>query len=287
MHDAATEWNTLGPAVWRRRGQGARLAVVGAVHGDEAWGARVVLELKEDDHPVWAERPDADVTLAIGNPAALASDSRHAEGGADLNRLFVEEPGLAGESPEHARAAQLVQALRGVVRLLDIHQTSCASPLLAVVPDDPRHVRAALALGVEVVVTGVSDIYGGTTLGEWIDRAGGLGLTIETGRKGTAAALEAARMVATRFIAGAPAAGGRVKVYELSHTLASPGPGLRFVRELGNTSPVAQGEVLARWDGGELRADLDGAAFLPRPHATPGSPCVILAHDRGWRHVDT
>lgn len=277
----------IGPEVWRHVGRGARLGLVGSVHGDEPAGAEVIRELVDSrdggwGHEVWEEGPDADVTLAIGNPRALELGMRGTLGGRDLNRLFGEtEPD--GDTYEEERARRLRAELAAVRRLVDLHQTACPTPPLAVGPSDPDHLAFAAALGLEVVVAGVEEVYGGAMVSEWIDRRGGLGLAVETGAKGTPEALAVAREVARRLVSGARAEpGAKVRVYQVEEALPSPGPGLRFLRPLGNTSPVRAGEVLGISASGEVRVPRDGAVFLPRESALPGEPCLLLARDLGW-----
>ena len=57
--------------VWRRRGEGPKLAVIGSIHGDEDAGAAVIHELLRADDRLWRRAGAVDLTLAIGNPRAL------------------------------------------------------------------------------------------------------------------------------------------------------------------------------------------------------------------------
>ena len=284
---AEANWEELGPGLWRRRGDGPRLAVVGGMHGDESAGAAIIEILRRGEPALWQRAPRADVTLAIGNPEALRLGERQTPAGTDLNRLFGEDPGR-GETYEHGRAAALREALRGVELLVDLHQTTCTTPPVAVAPDSDSHLRFAAALGVQNLVTGMASLYGGTMLSEWVDAQGGIGLTVETGQKGSAEAEGAAYEIIRRFLtagSSAPRTAGRIRVYRFAAPLPCPGPGLRFTRRLGNTSRIRQGEVLGTWDGGELCAAADGSVFLPREDAPEGAPCLLLTQDEGWRSV--
>lgn len=276
------DWEQVAPSVWRRRGQGPALALVGSIHGDEAHGAQVIREWVAAGLPS-SGAIDPDVILAIGNPDALELDQRGTVAGADLNRMFTVEPG-SGETAEHQRCGELRGALEGVQRLLDLHQTSCETPPLAVGPATDAHVNETARLGLGILVSGVEAIYGGGMLSEWVDRRGGIGLAVETGRKGTQASLHVARDVAQRFLAGVPhEPTGPVRVYEIQEPLFAPAPGLRFVRALGNTTPVMAGEVLGTTDGSPLRAPGDGAIFLPREIQDTKRPCLLFARDLGFR----
>ena len=275
------DWRSVGEGIWRRQGTGPHIAVVGSLHGDEPAGAAVVEELLRDHGLDWEAAGDPTVTLAVGNPQALALGERGTTPEADLNRLFGD-----GDRPaavESERVEALKEALRGVDRLLDIHQTSCETPPLAVGPDTGAHRLAARALGLEVLVTAAGALYGGGMLAEWVDREGGLGLTVETGRKGTTFALAMARDLALRFLfpddtrPGSPT----VRVYRLELAVPAPRAPLSFRRELGNTTPVSEGEIIGASPDGPLVIPWTGAVFLPREEAAPGEPCLLLARDLG------
>ena len=48
--------------VWRRKGEGRKLAVVGSIHGDETAGAEVIREILHADDRLWNMNP---TTIAI------------------------------------------------------------------------------------------------------------------------------------------------------------------------------------------------------------------------------
>jgi len=279
-----TTFDEIADHIWRRPGEGPKLAIVGSVHGDEEAGARVVAELLEADDRVWRRAGAVDLTLAVGNPRALVDSTRHTLGGSDLNRIFGETAPGQETDYERSRASVLEAHLGDVDLLLDLHQTSCSTPPVAVIHDSPSHLRWASSLGVAHAVVDIERVFTGTTLGRWIDARGGVGLTVETGRKGEQEALDAAREIARRFLTAggnSSAARGRIRRYRLEEAWACPGPGLRFARPLGNTSRIRGGELLGHYDDGELRAPRDAVVFLPREGASVGSPCMLLATDEG------
>lgn len=81
-----------------------------ATHGDELVGYRAVAELK---------KTRADFDTLIGNPAALAAQTRYTE--CDLNRAAPGKP----ESPryEERRAAEVLTAARNYRYTIDLHGT--------------------------------------------------------------------------------------------------------------------------------------------------------------------
>lgn len=269
--------------VWRRKGEGRKLAVVGSIHGDETAGAEVIREILRADDRLWRRAGAIDLTLAIGNPLALEQGTRFSAGGRDLNRIF-EGDGSDTSDYEGARAAVLKAALGHADVLLDLHQTSCTTPPVAVVEDSPAHLRLAAALGIAHAVVGIEAVYSGTMLSRWFDAQGGLGLTVETGQKGREEARAAAYEVVRRFLtagAAASAQGGRLRRYRLREAWLSPGADLRFSRALGNTARIQAGEVVGHTEAGPLSCDEDSTVFLPHEGALPGSPCMLLATDEG------
>jgi len=278
------EWTEEIEGVWRgvrkNGGDGSVRAVVGGMHGDEQIGAQVVVELSNPDHPVWNQVMASTVILAIGNPEALRLHCRHTPDGADLNRLFGDQ----SERPPHyeqERAALLRQSLEEANLLLDIHQTHCPTPPLAVVPYTSEHLALVAAIGLSVAVVGTGDIYGDTMLSDWVSRRGGVGITIESGQADTPEALSAARDTAHGFLKmdKETSVENTVSVYQVEEVVPAPGNGLRYHRVLGNTDTVVSGEVLGMHEEGSFSAPRDAAVFLPREGVNKGAACLILARE--------
>ncbi|MBD89729.1 MAG: hypothetical protein CL940_05300 [Deltaproteobacteria bacterium] len=278
-----TGFEEVAEQVWRRRGTGRKLAVVGSIHGDEEAGATVIREILTADDRLWRRAGPVDLTLAIGNPLALEQGTRFSAGGRDLNRIFG-----AGELDtsdyEGARASTLMESLGHAEVLLDLHQTACSTPPVAVIEDTQNHLRLAAGLGVAHAVVGIEAVYSGTMIARWMDARGGLGLTVETGQKGREEARAAAFEIVRRFLTAgstAGARGGRIRRYRLRAPWISPGSGVRFDRPLGNTSRIRAGERIGQTDEGPLTSDTDAVIFLPREGAPVGTPCMLLADDEG------
>jgi hypothetical protein len=169
---------------------------------------------------------------------------------------------------------------------LDVHQTHCDTPPLAVVRDTPAHLAFARALGLGVAVVDAGRIYGQTMLADWVDARGGLGLTLESGRADSEEADHAARSVVARLVHRDWDAGPAIRVYAVRAVLRAPWSGFNFTRDLGNGSPVRAGEVLAERSGGALRAPADGVVLLPHADVAEGAPAAVFAEDRGQVAVD-
>lgn len=276
-----------GRALWSVAGgdpTGPVLAVVGGTHGDEPEGAGAVEALVARPAAAWAATRAREVRLAIGNPEALAASRRFTAGGVDLNRCFGDDA-LADETEESQRAAELAAFVGGVDVLLDLHQTHAPTPPLAVAADTPRHLDLAARLGLHVAVVGAGRVYGAAMLADAVDRAGGIGLTVETGQAGTAAALAEALRVVDALLAGGVGGAAAVRVYEIVDVLPSPGVELRFTRPLTNGSTIRPGEIIGRSSAGPLVVPVGDALFLPRERAAAGAPCALLATDRGMHDV--
>ena len=273
----------VAPGIWRRPLPGApRWAFVGGIHGDEPQGADAVRALSAPDHPIWQECT-ADLTLVVANLAALDRGTRGSVEGADLNRQFGENP-LRSEAYECGRAEELRQVLDGVSMLVDLHQTLRPIPALAVVRDTPQHLLLATRAGLSMAVVGAERIYGDTLLADFVNRSGGVGITVETGQAGTDSARQVAestlRTLWTSAPLDSPDAATGLEVWEIQGALSSPGPDLTFLRPLENASPVKAGEVLGESAQGQVIAPGDGIVFLPREGQPAGEPCGVFARKR-------
>ncbi|MGN8157505.1 succinylglutamate desuccinylase [Salinisphaera sp. RV14] len=150
----------------------AATVISAGIHGNETAPLELLLDLAGDlDHGCLTV--GAPVLLVVGHPAAIAAGTRYLD--TNLNRLF-ERPAAAGESREHRRARELMDALdafwtthatgasaggqRGTPLHLDMHTAIRASryPRFAVEPfaavETPAPVwRALAAAGLQAVLS--------------------------------------------------------------------------------------------------------------------------------------
>ena len=280
MSEAGVGWTEIAQGAWcGGLASGPVAGIVGGVHGDEPAGVEVIESLKSSPLPTpehWQVR------LVVGNPRALEMGCRHVD--SDLNRAFGPEAAASGYEAE--RVQVISHALAAPRVLLDLHQTHCDTPPLAVVRDTPAHLALARALGLGTAVVDARRIYGDTMLADWVDGQGGLGLTIESGRVGSRESVEAAKGVVDRLLSRDWDPGATIHVYAVRAVLRAPWSGLRFKRALANGSPVARGEVLAERDGALLLAPADGVVLLPHDAVDEGAAAAIFAEDRGTVSVD-
>ena len=175
--------------------------------------------------------------------------------------------------------------LAGVSVLVDLHQTHRPIPPLAVVQDTPQHLKWAARAGLTMAVVGADRIYGDILLSDFVNRSGGVGVTVETGQAGTDAALQVAESTLRALWTSAPLESSDsappFEVWEIQEALPSPGSDLTFLRPLENASPVQAGEVLGESAQGQLIAPADGIVFLPREGQPAGAPCLVFARRRG------
>jgi len=219
-----------------------------------------------------------DLLLVIGNPLALQRNQRGSVPGADLNRFFGTHP-PSGPAYEQERAQHLRELLEPVDVVIDIHQAKRSIPLLAVVEDTPDQLALAAQAGVEMAVIGADKIYGSTMLANWVNRKGGLGITLETGQAHTQEAVKKAHLAVQRLLE--PQSNPLPpNTYEIQCALPSPGRDFVFSRPLINGTAVSAGEHLGSSINGSVNAPGDGIVFLPREGEPPGEPCMLFARVR-------
>ena len=169
----------------RESAGGARVAIVGGIHGDEPAGVRIVerhaAELAPLD-PSDGEGEDGGVVrLILANERAIEAETRYTD--ADLNRAF---PGDAdSDEYERALAPRLVAELEGFDAVLALHTSHSAPPPFAIFSDLTESVRRTVTgLPVDHVV----DAGGlrSTTLDSVIPHT----VSIEVGRQGSEEAVE-------------------------------------------------------------------------------------------------
>jgi predicted deacylase len=294
---------------------GPRLAILGAVHGNETCGTyaieRVVRDIDEGRIAIGA----GSVTFVpVTNP--LAFSRRERAGDRNLNRnLFPKD---APADFEDRIANRLCPLLARHDVLLDLHSTrGQAQPFALVGPRDNdgalqpfRHsdkeralarrlgVRrfvegwlATYADGVErrvregtATATNRDPRYGvGTT--EYMRSVGGYAITLECGQHEDPAAVDVAYGAIRNTLAflglvdePAPPAANRYEALRLRAVIDRAHADDRFVREWASFDALAAGDEIARRTNGEvLVAPADGRILFPDVGAKPGNEWYYLA----------
>ncbi len=169
---------------------GPRLAVIGAMHGNERTGVEIVQRIKSKFSGKALNCLNGQVFLMIGNPHAYAQATRFVE--EDLNRLFSEkeERAICGKKSatsvtlERKRAKELMDVLRGVDVLIDIHATIRPSVPFVYCEATPKHLEIATCFDVPYIVSPEPDFRPPdlfSSADNFVDRHGGIGLTYESG----------------------------------------------------------------------------------------------------------
>ena len=293
---------------------GARLIVLGAVHGNETCGTqairRVIAEIESGQLGLVA----GSVTFVpVTNPLAYARHQRM--GDRNLNRNLV--PTETPREFEDRIANWLCPLLAQHDALLDLHSFHTAGePFVMLGPEDndgtlepfarsAEETALALRLGVHRFVDGWLDTYAagvarrlaagalereadvhygvGTT--EYMRAQGGIALTLECGQHDDPAAPQVAwRAIHNALVhlglaaAPTPEAVTETEALHLYQVIDRDDAGDQFVRDWASFDRVREGERIGmRHDGTPVAADRDGYVVFPNPNALPGQEWFYLA----------
>jgi predicted deacylase len=293
---------------------GARLIVLGAVHGNETCGTqairRVIGEIESGQLGILA----GSVTFVpVTNPLAYARHQRM--GDRNLNRNLV--PTAEPIEFEDRIANWLCPLLAQHDSLLDLHSFHTAgAPFVMLGPEDnsgtlepfarsAEETALALRLGVHRFVDGWLDTYAagvarrlaagvsareadvhygvGTT--EYMRSQGGIALTLECGQHDDPAAPGVAYRAIHNTLAHlrltaapAPASVTDTEALRLYQVIDRAHQDDRFIRNWSSFDRVRAGDVIGtRHDGTPVPTDRDGYIVFPNPNAQPGQEWFYLA----------
>lgn len=271
---------------------GPAVVLIGGLHGNEPAG---ILAIESVLGRLRAERaPLRGRVLGLaGNLGALAQRRRYLA--RDLNRGWLKEQirerlaegaGAAAEDLEERELLRLLVPLLAAasepIVFLDLHSTSAAGPPFTCMADVLRNRAVAFALRVPLIL-GIEEMLEGSLLGYLSDLGhvavgfeGGQNLdplTVKNHEAAIWSTLVAAGCLAPEAVADLEAqrahleraARGLPPVIEIRyrHPVSEQDA---FVMEPGyaSFSPVARGQLLARANGGEVRAREAGLLLMPR-----------------------
>ena len=293
---------------------GARLIVLGAVHGNETCGTqairRVIGEIESGQLTLHA----GSVTFVpITNPLAYVRQQRMGDRNLNRNLVPTDEP----VEFEDRIANWLCPLLAQHDALLDLHSFHTAGqPFVMLGPEDntgslepfarsAEETALALRLGVHRFVDGWLDTYAagvarrlaagvsareadvhygvGTT--EFMRAQGGIALTLECGQHDDPAAPDVAyraihnTLAHLRLVsAPAPMAVSDTEALRLYEVIDRAHADDQFARAWSSFDPVRAGEVIGvRQNGLPVTADRDGYIVFPNPRALPGQEWFYLA----------
>jgi predicted deacylase len=293
---------------------GARLIVLGAVHGNETCGTQAIRRVIGEIESGQIHIASGHVTFVpVTNPLAYARHQRM--GDRNLNRNLVPT-----ETPlefEDRIANWLCPLLAQHDALLDLHSFHTAGlPFVMLGPEDntgalepfarsAEETALAVRLGVHRFVDGWLDTYAagvarrlaagvsareadvhygvGTT--EFMRAQGGIALTLECGQHDDPAAPAVAYRAICNTLAHlqltdapAPAAVTETEALRLYQVVDRSHADDRFSRHWASFDRVQLGETIGfRHDGSPVVADRDGYIVFPNPGALPGQEWFYLA----------
>ena len=277
--------------VYDRGVDGPSLLIAAGIHGNEPSGVaafrRVLERLKRDDVPLRGR-----VCGLAGNLQALATGERFIT--EDLNRIWSPQRIDAARSnappatPDGLEQAQLLaeldaelSAARGPVYFLDLHTSSAPGQPFVCIGDTLRNRAFAMRFDVPIIL-GLEEQVDGALL-EYINNLGHTTVGVEAGQHDDPRSADvhesfvALALVACGCVdrAGLPeirrhearlrrAAGDLPPVLEVRHRHAiEDGDGFRMTPGYTSFDPVAESELLAQDDRGEIRAVESGRVLLP------------------------
>ncbi|MBI4812096.1 succinylglutamate desuccinylase/aspartoacylase family protein [Candidatus Falkowbacteria bacterium] len=184
---------------------GPRVVVFGGTHGDETTGVEVIKTILQSlgfdfEVPNGSHRlpfVNGDLFLGIGNPEAVAKNTRSVSGVRDLNRCFHEqffEDPKEMKLADQKRAAELTDLLADADYFFDLHSVSAPNsiPFIGLTTFSEKHARVCKLFPVSYVVNvnfilaqdvGINEknLEQAPTTCSWVNRHGGVGLAFEMG----------------------------------------------------------------------------------------------------------
>jgi predicted deacylase len=305
-----------GVSVYRGPAPGPRVAIVGAVHGNEPVGPVVIERFARE---IGDRLVAGTVVTIVANLEARALDRRHTVGGVDMNRLWdkqrlarLAEADEAGLCSEERRVRELAALLLACDAVLDLHSTSRPSPVMLIFRDDWQHGAIGRRLGVPRLVTGVHEggvLDGGVCANVGLEpgeRSGRLGFTLEAGEHSDPANVERAWGVMERLLAelglvgpvAEPLPSEEPEVFEIIDRFRQAAAGAdawRFVgfeggepghgrhgppRALASFDEIEAGELVLRRGETLVRAQTPFTMLMPAPKTDPGTDLYYVAQRR-------
>jgi predicted deacylase len=122
--------------------RGPSIFVIGGMHGNELTGIIAAHQLLQALQRGELKVATGSVTLALGNPRAIALNRRYTESKADMNNLFTEDVlTREGDTWEIRRAQKLARTIEVSDIVIDIHSTTNPSVPFIVSRTNGEHER--------------------------------------------------------------------------------------------------------------------------------------------------
>ncbi|MEZ4219764.1 MAG: succinylglutamate desuccinylase/aspartoacylase family protein [Polyangiaceae bacterium] len=280
-------------SVWELSGDGSfggpRVGVIGALHGNEVAGLRVIEQIRRNAEAFARHLRRGTLLLIHGNPRATSEGRRFSSGGADINRLFayhwLEDLAREAWTYEHHRALELQPLMTGLDAMIDLHSASQPTVPFAICDGRPEGIALSRNTGCNVTYgwDGPGMLMGHVSIGALV-AAGRPAISIECGQHEGADTSEVAFSVLTRFLGGLgvtdhETAESSGPAYELFGRVVKPTLHFRLSRNFASFDRLQAGQILGRGDDVTIVVDRDAYLLLPTPHAERGDDIVYLAHE--------
>lgn len=292
---------------------GARLLVLGAVHGDETCGTQAITRiLAEIDSGALAIERGTVTFVPVSNPLAYQRQQRSGE--RNLNRNMA--PSAIPQDFESRIANVLCPLLDTHDVLLDLHSFHTGgAPFVMIGPPNnsgplepfakaAEEMQLALHTGAHRILEGWLETYArgakrraagpaadpnygvGTT--EYMRSRGGYGVTLECGQHDDQQAVQVARQAILQTLALlgltslplTPMPQTR-EILRLVDVTDRDHPSDSFSREWNSFDPVKAGDLIGvRHSGQEVKAPEDGFVVFPNPRAEVGQEWFYFAQHR-------
>lgn len=250
------------------------LTVSGIVHGNETVGLAI---LNEFLHLLLTQTIDLRVPIGLflGNIPAARANTRFIE--RDLNRSFDR----TGKTAEEKRAKELSSILSQTKWYFDIHQTNRpAEEPFFIFPYAKENFHFAQSISAHTaIVTHVNSNFStdGLCTDEYVNRQGGIGLTLECGKAGfdplqigfgLKTLMHTLRfvqsMVETHKAPHHIPTNEKRKIFVVRDTILCPQTGsVKLADNLSNLQPVKKGDLLATLDGKHVVSQHTGRILFP------------------------
>lgn len=270
---------------------GPTLVVLGRIHGNEPCGTLAILDAIDQIRAGRIEITRGKIIFVpVCNPKA-----------AELNVRFVERNLNRSLYPKDNRSSYedhidpiLCAIIEQADWLLDLHSFSTPGLPFSMPTLDKDSIAFAKALGVSHMVSGWSQSYinagiaidallsQGTT--EYARLHGAIAITVECGQHDDPDSVTEAKRVlkaALDFHNQLPAPVGEVRLYEMQNVWFRDNRPAHFARSWQNFDAIGAGEVIARYDDGEIvTAPYDGVFVMPKSWAAHGEEWYYLAVEK-------
>ena len=239
-----------------------------AMDGDDRCGLEAVNQLLADGHVFDNKELAIRVTVAIGNPEAVAQQRRFID--ERLNRCIGATTATQrGHSYESHRAQFLSRLIEDHQVLVTFHSTSYATPSLAIAAANDASLELARSLPVRYLMRNVCTKSGMTTL-DWAYMYQKTAASVVCGAENDAASLQVAIDVIRAVVAGhSPATHIEREFLCTGFELLKPGARVAKAFAPFEYVPYGARVILGATDADDVQCKYENGAYIVLPAAEP------------------